>query len=307
VTPSVNRPLVDSKVNARIDVTHQTRIDLEGRLLLSTEDPNSPNLPAGLKVLPITLSRGATAGVTHSFNRFELGASGSFDRVTYADSELTNGSTASNADRNYDQYGVKLRGAYELSPGVKPFVEIGADKRVHDLSADFSGIHRDSSGKVASIGSTFELTRQLTGTLSAGYATRHYEDPTLQDLNGIVADGKLVWTATPLTTMTLTARSTVDETILPGVSGELRRDFGVQADHSFRRWLIGSLKFGYGSSDYVGSTRVDQRYLAGGLLTYKLSREVWLKGEVRREWQTSNVLGGDYAANIFLVGIRLQR
>jgi len=105
----------------------------------------------------------------------------------------------------------------------------------------------------------------------------------------------------------LTARSTVDETILPGVSGELRRDFGVQADHSFRRWLIGSLKFGYGWSDYVGSTRVDQRYLAGGLLTYKLSREVWLKGEVRREWQTSNVLGGDYAANIFLVGIRLQR
>jgi hypothetical protein len=306
-TPSPDRPLVDTKVYGRIDVSHQTKIELEGRFRLSTEDPNSPNLPAGLKELPIATASGVTAGVTHAFNRLELGLKGSFDRITYAPSLLTDGSTVSNADRNYDQYGVKLRGAYELLPGVKPFVEIGGDTRIHDLPVDSAGFHRDSVAGVASVGSTVEFTRQLTGSVSIGYAQRNYQDPKLTDLVGVVADGTLVWEATPLTKVTLTARSTVEESTLAGVSGVLQRDFGVQVDHSFGRWLIGTLKFGYGNSDYVGSPRVDQRYAVAGQVTYKMSREVWLKGEVRHEWQTSNALGGDYAANIFLLGLRLQR
>jgi hypothetical protein len=91
------------------------------------------------------------------------------------------------------------------------------------------------------------------------------------------------------------------------VSGVLRRDFGTQVDHSFRRWLIGTVKFEYGLDDYVGSPREDQRYTVAGILTYKLSREMQLKGEMRRQWVMSNVPGADYTANIFLIGLRLQR
>jgi hypothetical protein len=39
------------------------------------------------------------------------------------------------------------------------------------------------------------------------------------------------------------------------VSGTLTRDFTLQADHSFRRWLIGTLKVGYGLDDYEGLFR----------------------------------------------------
>jgi hypothetical protein len=307
VSPSPDRPLIDAKVDGRIDVSHQTRLDLEGRFRLSTEDPNSPNLPAGLQQLPISLASGVTAGITHAFNRFEVGLKGSFDRITYAPSQLTDGEVISNEDRNYNQYAVKLRGAYEVMPGVKPFIELGGDTRIHDLPVDSAGFHRDSLAAVASVGSTIEFSRQLTGSASIGYAQRNYQDPKLTDLVGIVADGLLVWAATPLTKVTLTARSTVEESTLAGVSGVLQRDFGIQVDHSFRRWLIGTLKFGYGNSEYVGSTREDQRWVVGGQITYKMSREAWLKGEIRREWQTSNALGGDYAANIFLLGVRLQR
>ena len=38
-----------------------------------------------------------------------------------------------------------------------------------------------------------------------------------------------------------------------------------------------------------------------------LSREWQLRGEYRREWRTSNVPGQDYAANVYLIGLRLQR
>jgi hypothetical protein len=43
------------------------------------------------------------------------------------------------------------------------------------------------------------------------------------------------------------------------------------------------------------------------MLTYKLSRTAQLKGEVRRQWLTSNAAGADYTADIFLIGLRLQR
>ena len=42
-------------------------------------------------------------------------------------------------------------------------------------------------------------------------------------------------------------------------------------------------------------------------LTYKMTREWWLRTEYRREWLDSTVNSADYAANIFLVGLRLQR
>lgn len=94
---------------------------------------------------------------------------------------------------------------------------------------------------------------------------------------------------------------------MAGVSGIFKRDAGVQVDHSFRRWLIGTVKFGYGLDDYQGSAREDQRYTASAALTYKLNRTAQVKGEFRQEWLRSNIPGQDYTASIMLVGLRLQR
>jgi hypothetical protein len=52
---------------------------------------------------------------------------------------------------------------------------------------------------------------------------------------------------------------------------------------------------------------VDDRYLASFALTYKLSREWQLRGELRREWLDSNVPGASYLANVALLGLRWQR
>ena len=87
----------------------------------------------------------------------------------------------------------------------------------------------------------------------------------------------------------------------------LYRDVGLQIDHSFRRWLIGSVKLGFGLDDYVGLSREDRRYSAGVGLTYKLDRTTQIKGEFRQDWLRSNVSGADYTASIFLLGLRFQK
>jgi hypothetical protein len=305
-TPSLDRPYFNGTANGRIDVTRDTRIDLEGRTTVSTDNPNSPNLPAGLAKLPLYTSFGGTAGVGQKFNRLDVSLKGTVDRTVYQDSELTNGATASNEDRNYNQYGGLLRTGYEIGPGVTPFFEVGGDTRKHDLAVDSSGYKRDSTGWTAMAGSTFELTRLLTGDIAIGYTQREYEDARLKALAGFIGKGSLTWTASALTTVKLTAATTVGESDQAGVSGVLYRDVGLEVDHAFRRWLIGSLKGGAGFDDYVGGNRNDQRYYFGAGLTYKLNRFTQIKGEARHEWLTSSQSANDYSANVVMLSLRLQ-
>jgi hypothetical protein len=306
-TPTLSRPYFNGKVDGRVDVSHDARIDLGSRILVSTDNPGSPNLQAGLAKLPIYVVGGGTIGLGQRFNRFDVSIKGDVARTVYQNSTLTDGSTASNDDRNFDQYAGTLRGAYELSPGLTPFAEVGIDTRVHDLNADFSGYQRNSNGLTANVGAKFELTRLLTGEAALGYAQRVYEDPRLANIDGLIANGSLLWTASALTNVKLTAASSIGESTIAGVSGVLYRDIGVQVDHAFRRWLIGSLKLGYGNDNYVGLDRIDNRYSAGVGLTYKLNRSVQVKGEFRQDWLRSNVEGVDYTASIFMLGLRLQR
>jgi hypothetical protein len=134
-------------------------------------------------------------------------------------------------------------------------------------------------------------------------------------LKGVVGDASVIWRATGLTTATLTAASRAEETVLAGVSGVLRRDVGIQIDHALRRWLIWTVKAGYGTDDYVGDPcacngfieRKDKRVSLGSAITYKLNREVSLKAEYLYDQRDSNVDGGSYRANVFLLGLKLQR
>jgi hypothetical protein len=326
-TPTLSRPNFNGKVDGRVDVTRDTRVDLGTRLTVGTDNPGSPNLEAGLAKLPIFTRFGGAAGLGHKFNRLDVSIKADAERTAYQNSTLTDGTSASNEDRNYNQFGGTLRGGYELSPGLTPFVEVGADTRRHDLNADLSGYQRNSKGVTGKVGSTFELSRLLVGEVAVGYTRRNYEDPRLNNLSGLIGNASLVWTMDALTSVKLSAASTVGESTVPGVSGVLYRDVGLQVDHSFRRWLIGSAKIGFGIDTYKGADvitgidpicgcvvtspgggdRQDKRYSAGLGLTYKLSRTVQVKGEFRQDWLRSNVTGNDYQASIFMLGVRLQQ
>ena len=303
----LNAPLIDAKTFMRLDVTRDTKVNIENRLLLSTDYPGSPNLPADIAKLPVYTTFGNTLGLTQDFNHLQLSAKASMDRTKYQDSKLTDGGTSSNHDRDYTQYGGVARAGYEIFPGVRPFAELGADIRRHDLQFDRNGNQRDSQALTPKVGSTFEITRKLTGEVSVGYLMRRYQDPTLQDLRGVLFDASLKWEATGLTTATLTATSRAEESVVAGWSGALRRDVGVQVDHALRRWLIWTVKAGYGFDEYVGSDRADTRMSLGSALTYKFNRELSLKGEYRYDQLHSNVAGANYNANVFLVGLKLQR
>ena len=302
-----NRPEAYANVKSRIDVTSLTKLELEGRASLTTESPGSPDEVASVVQPPNIYSFGATAGLVQRFNRFEVGLRALIDRYLYQNATLTNGTIVDLADREYVSHGLRLRGSYELTPGVRPFVESGVDRRVFDLPVDFTSIRRGSDGWFARAGFAFERKGFLTGEISAGYMARSYRDPVLPDISGLIFDSSLVWTASALTKVTLAASSTIDETMVPGASGLFRHEARLTVEHEFRRHLIGTVSVGYGIEDYIGAANDGRRLRASVGLLYYLNRSLAARGELRRERLFSNVPGQDYTANIALVGLRLQR
>ena len=307
LSPPLNRPYLNSKLDGRIDVTRYTQILLENRYIITTDNPGSPNIQAGLAKLPINQTVGGTVGVNEQVGRFEGTLKGTIDRSTYASSHFTDGEIESNDDRAYDQYAGIFRLGYWLDPGLKPFVEVSEDTRQYDSPIDFFGENRSSNGTSAKVGGEFKLANtSLVGEIAVGYLQRNYHQP-LPNIAGTSLDGSLTWLATGLDTVKFTASTQVTESTTQGVSGAFSHDMSLEWDHALRRWLVATGTFGYGHDDYVGEPRVDDRYYAIAGLIYKMNQLVWIKGQLRHDWLTSTQSGNAYQSTSVLLTLRLQR
>jgi hypothetical protein len=303
---NIDRPNFIGHIDGRLDVSSDTRLLAQGRLLVTTDNPGSPNVQAGLREYPVYTTVGGTVGLDQNFNRLQVSGGAIVDRTDYQWSKLTDGTSTSNDDRNFTQYGGVGRVSYEVMPGLKPFGEVEGDTRVHDLYLDRNGFARNSTGGYVKAGSSFEFSRLLTGELAIGWAERSYVDPRLPKLQGFLTAGSLIWTATPLTTAKFITDTQIVETTLMDTSGILVRTYTFEVDHDFRRWLTGIGRFTYGTLTYQGNIRRDQTYSVSGDLIYKMNRSIWLKGTLRRDWLDSNVPGASSNSTVVMLGVRVQ-
>jgi hypothetical protein len=301
-----DRPEGEGRLGLRLDVSRDTQVDLEGRFALDTQRPGSPDLNAQVTERPLVLTSGAAAGVTQRFNRLLVGVRGTVDRTVYEDAKLPNGTVLDQSDRDATQYGLRLRAGYELTPGVIPFVETLADTRVHDRAVDNAGFRRDSDGLGVRAGTTFEITRTLTGEASGGVQRRTYDDPRLKDLRGPLVEAALIWSATPLTTVRLKAQTSVDETTIPYSSGILTRTARLEVQHDLRRNLSVTGILGVTENDYKGVPLEERTTTAGARVEYRLTRSVALRASFTHERLKSSTPGSDYTANTVLLGLRFN-
>lgn len=303
---TASRPDAEGNMSLRLDATRDTRILLESRLRLDTQRPGSPDLTAAVQGRPITWAYGGAAGVTHDINRFQLTLRGAVDRQDYEDAELSNGQKLSQADRNQTQYGLRLRAAYEVTPGFKPFIQGEVDTRQFDEKVDSSGYMRSSDGYTARIGSSFEISRLLSGEVSVGYQDRKYEDGRLKNLRGMVGDAAILWTPTPLTTVTLRGTSELGDTTIAGSSGTTARRLNLEVAHALRRNLVVTGFASYGRTDYEGQDLREDLSTIGARLEYKLTRTFSVRASFTHERLNSTNPGSDYTANVAQVGLRVQ-
>lgn len=306
-----SRPDAAGKINARVDVTRDTALEFEGRFGLDTQRPGSLELPSGaanpVEGRPWIATYGASVGAAQKYGRVTIGLRGSIDRTEYEDAKYADGTVLPLSNSNYTAYELRGRAAYELTPGITPFAELFVDTRQHDMRLDSNGYARDSQGAGGRVGTTFELTRTLTGEASVGYLDRKYEDVRLSQLRGPTFDASLVWSASPLTTVTLRGSTKANETSVVGASGALVRRGELEIGHAlFRNFTLTGIAL-FQETDYRGVSARERLAALGLKGEYKLTREVALRASYRHEKLSSNVPGLGYSADIFMLGLRLQR
>ncbi len=304
--PNADRPDGSGRIGLRLDAAKDTAFDLELRGRVDSQTPGSANLTGQAQGRPLIYQFGGSAGVTQRFNRLALSARASVDRTDYADAKLGGGQILSQKDRNLTQYGLRLRTGYEVSPGFMPFAEVLLDTRKYDLKADSTGFRRDSDGLQLRAGTSIELTRTLTGEISAGYGLRRYEDQRLGDLRAPVVEAVLAWAMSPLTTLRLRGATEFEETTIAGSPGAVTRRLSAELSHAFLRNLTATATASYGRSDFQRVTRQDDTLRAGFGLEYALTRNLVMRGSFSHERTTSNVAGNNINANIWLFGVRGQ-
>lgn len=302
-----DRPEADARLNLRLDATQDTTINIEGRGSLTTQRSDNPNLPGGVVNQPTIVSYGGSLGATHRFNRLALGVTGSVERNVYGDAEFADGSRLDQGYRNYNEYGLRLRAGYEVHPGLEPFVEGLVDRRQYDERFNAGGFERSSRGLGARVGTTFEITRLITGEAAIGHQVRKYDDPRLADLRGPIGELSLIWRPSALTTVRLTGSSSLGETTIAGSSGVVNRSATLALEHALRRNLIFTASATIGESDYRGVDLKEREFTGTLGIEWKLTRTLAVRAGFTHERLDSSSPGEDYTANIFLVGLRLQR
>jgi hypothetical protein len=304
--PSSDRPEGSVRLGGRLDVTADTALDGELRGRLDSQTPGSANLTAAAQGRPLTYQYGGSAGVTQRFNRLAVSLRGSIDRSEFEDAKDSNGQTLSQKDRQFTQYGLRLRTGYEITPGITPFAEALVDTRRYDLRTDNQGFQRDSSGVQVRAGASFEITRTLTGEVLAGYGVRRFEDQRLRELRGPVAEAALNWSVSPLTTIRLRGTTEFEETTIANASGSLTRRLSLDLSHAFLRNLVFNAGASFARADYTGINRKDDTLRATLGVDYSVTRNLVLRGSVAREKTTSNAPGNNVSSNVFLFGARVQ-
>lgn len=304
--PEANRPDAAGTVDYRYDVTRDLTVDAEGRFGVSTQRPGSPELNVAVQGRPLISSVGTTVGANDVYGRLTLGMHALFDRTTYENGTLSNGTAIPLDTQNFNDYGLALRADYQLTPTLRPFGEIKLDTRVHDTAIDLSGYARDSDGIVGRLGTTFEMTPLITGTVSAGYEDRRYTDRRLRDLRGPVVDATVVYAITPLTTLTLLASTSFDETNLAGSPGAESRAVSLQVSHALLRNVTLTGILGYLNTDYIGTSIVENTTSATLKASYAVSRSIVLEARYNHETLHSTDPASSFTQDAFLVGLRLQ-
>jgi hypothetical protein len=306
-----NSPNAVGAIDGRLDVSRDFSVDGEARLNIATQTPGSVTLPTGVVLSgnqrPLIEAYGATLGGEQRFGDLALSLHGTLDRTSYQNATLADGSLEDLASDDFTDWGLRARAAYRLSPVIPPFVEGVIDTRRYDEAVDFTGFARNSNGVLARAGVTLALTGQLTGAASLGYGERQYQDPRLPSLSAPLADASLIWAATPLTTLTLKTSTALADTTNAGDSGAVSRGYTIDLSHALLRNLTLGASAGYATDVYAGAPLHDSTTSFGLHADYNVTRDIVLLASANHTEFVSSAPGSNYFANVFMLGLRLQR
>jgi hypothetical protein len=273
----------------RFDIDSRSNVDLRYRHYQEHLDVyNFDVQSAGIfKPVPYDSDEVQVSGSTR-FNRLGLTAIGLYRTFRFEDVDL-NGVRQFTSNNNFDTVIGALASSYAFTPGR--FVT--ATVRLQDISYEKSiSRGRDSFTWVALLGFEYDFDGVWAGRIGVGYQQRQYNSPLIKTLEAPAFEGRLSWSPTQLTTVTLAAVRTLEESIRTDETSYIRTSAGIRVDHEYlRNVLIGGEiradRREYGSDDASatdGVVQLNSRWLLNRSLslvgTYAYTTRLAATGQV---------------------------
>ncbi|AUX77872.1 outer membrane beta-barrel protein [Sinorhizobium fredii] len=301
-------PRADVDAELRLDLSDETTAKLSAGYSFEREDANDPNAIANAveQSAVNTYRLGAAVERDLGLVRGSLGLD--FERQTYGDVELDNGTTLSQEDRNRNTGTLTGRLGYELSPALIPFLEASVGKSIYDLRRDTLGFERSYMSYAGRAGMEVDLGEKLNGELALGYETFRLDDDRLGDLGGLSVDGRVNWSPKRGTDVLFGLLTYLDPSTTAGNPGSINYELTNIITHQLRSSLVATLSNSLTLRDFPSDAAASDEatWRTGAGLTWDMSRYLALTGDVSYE-RTNRDIGPSSDTTRVGVGLTLRR
>jgi hypothetical protein len=289
----------------RLDIRHTTFADFSARYSLTDSGSSNSQVPNSAAESRRDQSFGVSADLNHDFGGIEGRVSTGLNRNIFSDVALVGGGTEVNADRNYWEPTLGLRGALN-DPGApfKPFVEITYAPRFHDQTLDRNGLKRDSHGISLSAGVSIDRGPLWTGEVAITDLLRSYADPALDTTNALGVAGRVTWRPTELTSITASSGVALGETSTAGVAATKTWNVDLNLTHALRDNI--DLLAGTGFSIQNTGTTIDYTNTATLGVNWKVNPNMSAGVTYQGTWFRAGTAGEDYDEQRLLTSIILK-
>lgn len=259
--------------NGRLDVTREWTIGTRLRTARATEPRASAASPQDAieAVQYNQTSGGIDANYTGAKLRAQLAAN--YDTLSFSDVRTFSGTTLQQNNRDQTLLRGTARGEYAISPDTSVFAQFGYTDTRYDRPLFVNVANRDSDEKTFLGGATFDLSALIRGAVGVGYTSRDYDAPIYKDVSGLAVEAKVEYFFSPLTTIGLTARRSVQDSYFFNSSGYFATAGAVRVDHELLRNLLLNAQAAYEVDDFVQNAGSIKIFRVSGGARYLLNRE----------------------------------
>jgi hypothetical protein len=270
----------------RFDIVGDSNVAVIERIAKTTEPryaegfPDDAAEPVPVRTYSIT-GRGTYQGA-----RVRLIGAASVSRLDYKDVDSLSGGRVDQDYRDRKIYRFSGRGELAVIPDASVFLQYSHARISYDnftLPIDDRSAHENQILG----GVSMDLSGLLRGTIGVGYVERNFDLARFGTTKGVVADVRLQYFVTELTTITATAHRYVRDSAVRGAGGYFDNQIGLRADHELLRNLLLFLQAEYRHDKYQRIDRRDDIAFVGGGARYLMNPSWELGGRVEYTDRTS--------------------
>ncbi|MFC5345624.1 outer membrane beta-barrel protein [Brevundimonas staleyi] len=260
--------------SGRVDVTRLSNIGFGADYTSSFEPRTAPSAPRNAVEPTAVDTAQAYISASRSAGYIKLSGRAGWRSLDYEDGRDGLGNVIDQDARDRDVVSLSGRIDFAISPDTAFFFQATGNERSYDIASTPLAPNRDSSGSEFLVGANFEVSSLVRGEIAAGYIQQDYDSATFEDVKGFGARAQLEWFPSELTTLTVAAGRTIEDTPTPGVGAFLSNTASVGLDHELLRNVILNGRLVWARDDYKGIDREDTRLILNVGGTYLINRNL---------------------------------